>query len=69
MAENLTKGIFIKTDKEIEIMKEGGEHLSSIKDDLKSMIKEGVGASEVEKVATELIKKAGGEPSFKMVPE
>lgn len=65
----IAKGIFIKTDKEIETMKEGGKHLSAIKDDLKNMIKEGVGASEVEKVATELIKKAGGEPSFKMVPE
>ena len=64
----ITKGIFIKTDEEIKVMKEGGKRLAKIKDEVKKNIKEGVKASSVENLATALIKKAGGKPSFKMVP-
>lgn len=58
----------VKSPKEIEIMRLGGEKLRSIKTSLKEKIKEGVRASEIEKLADDLIKKAKGQPSFKMVP-
>lgn len=60
--------IGIKTDKEIEIMKEGGRVLGAIKTELMDKVKEGATAYEVEETAEKLIAKAGGEPSFKMVP-
>lgn len=64
----VAKGIFIKTDEEIKIMMEGGKRLFKIKNEVKKNIKEGVKASEIEDIVTDLIKKAGGKPSFKMVP-
>jgi methionyl aminopeptidase len=60
--------ISIKSDKEIALMQEGGAKLKEIKNKLKKSIKQGAKASEIEKKATQLIKKAGGAPSFKMVP-
>jgi len=60
--------IRIKTDKEIGIMREGGRILGVIKTELIDKVREGTTAYEVEKTAEKLITKAGGEPSFKMVP-
>lgn len=60
--------ISIKSPKEIKIMIEGGRKLALIKEELKSKVKEGVSAFEVEELACRLIKKENGLPSFKMVP-
>lgn len=58
----------IKTKEEILLIREGGERLSHIKEALFYMIKEGVSARDVDERAEGLIRKAGGYPSFKMVP-
>ena len=60
--------IYLKTPAEIEIMAEGGKKLGQIKKKLKQAVKEGVRAEEIDKLAEDLIAKAGGQPSFKMVP-
>jgi len=57
----------IKTKDEITVMAEGGEKLARVRDCLKEAVKVGGKASEVERLATALIEKAGGKPSFKMV--
>ena len=57
-----------KTRADINKMVEGGKKLASIKLALAKMVDVGVKASEVEKEANRLIKKASGEASFKMVP-
>jgi len=59
--------IRIKSPSEIEIMAEGGKMLSSVNKGLKRAIKAGVSAWDIETLANELIKKEGGEPSFKKV--
>lgn len=61
-------GIRVKTQKEIELMAEGGKRLAEIKSNLMDSIKEGTSAAEVESLTEGLIKKLGGKPSFKMVP-
>ena len=62
-------GIFeLKTDAEIRIMHEGGKKLSKIKEALLEQIRVGKNANDVENLADILIQKAGGKPSFKMVP-
>ncbi|HJX59146.1 MAG TPA: type I methionyl aminopeptidase [Patescibacteria group bacterium] len=60
--------ISLKTKEEVAIMQEGGVLLGKVKAALKEKVQEGVNASEVEDLAVELIKKSGGEASFKMVP-
>jgi len=57
----------IKNTKEIKLMKEGGERLAFIKNKLKEKVKEGTTAYEIEKLASSLIAKSGGQASFKMV--
>jgi len=49
-------------------MIEGGKRLGRIKSALREKIKVGKNAAEVDKKADELIKEAGGKPSFKGVP-
>lgn len=63
----LKKGVTLKTKKEIDLMAEGGRKLARIKNEIKESIKEGVRASEIEKLANKLIKKEKGTASFKMV--
>jgi len=58
----------IKTPEEVEIMAEGGALLAGVRDALKDSVKVGMSALEIEVLANELIKKTGGEPSFKRVP-
>jgi methionyl aminopeptidase len=57
-----------KTPEEVEIMKACGEKLRRVKNALREKVKEGVRAGDIEELATELIKKEGGQSSFKMVP-
>jgi methionyl aminopeptidase len=57
--------IIIKTAKEIRQMKEGGKILSKILLSIVKDVKPGATTEKLEKKANELIKKAGGRPSFK----
>lgn len=55
----------LKTEKEIEIIAEGGHILAEIMQVLVAMCKPGVTAAELDTKAEKLIRQAGGEPSFK----
>jgi methionyl aminopeptidase len=59
--------IQIKTPDDIKKMTEGGKKLGKIKRKLRDAIGVGVSAADIEKLAVELIAKANGKPSFKMV--
>ena len=59
--------INVRTNDELEIMAEGGRIISPIKDELEKLIIPGAIPKDIDKVAEELILKAGGEPSFKKV--
>lgn len=48
-------------------MTEGGAYLGEIRDKLAQLVKPGVTPLEIEQQAEKLIKKTGGQPSFKMV--
>lgn len=61
-------GIILKSPQEIEKMREGGKKLAQIKHNLEQTVKIGASAEEIDKLAEKLIIKAGGKPSFKMVP-
>lgn len=58
----------LKKPKEIELMLEGGQKLGKIRDELEKFAQVGVNLLEIEKLAQELIAKAGGKPNFAMVP-
>lgn len=60
--------IITKTSEEIQIMAEGGAKLGRVKNALAKEVKAGVSALEIEKLAVELIKKEGAEPSFVKEP-
>ncbi|MEA3463572.1 MAG: type I methionyl aminopeptidase [Patescibacteria group bacterium] len=57
--------IIIKTEKEIAIIRQGGKILANILKKLIAEVKPGVTTGHLEKMACELIKQAGGRPSFK----
>jgi methionyl aminopeptidase len=57
--------IRLKTDQEIEIMKEGGRILASVLDNVIEIVKPGIGTEELTDLAEKLIVEAGGKPSFK----
>lgn len=57
--------IIIKTKKEIEIIRYGGKILAGILKKLTAKVEPGITTGYLEKMACELIKKAGGRPSFK----
>jgi methionyl aminopeptidase len=57
--------IIIKTQKEIEIMRQGGKILALILNKLKNSVRVGVSTGELNELAEKLIKEYGGEPSFK----
>lgn len=59
----------IKTPQDLKVMQEGGKRLARIKEELKGRIAPGVAFEEIEKLAQEEIRKAGGKPSFSMVPK
>jgi len=58
----------LKSDEEISIMAEGGKRLKAVVKDLLPLIKVGITTKEIDDRAEELIKKQGGESSFKTVP-
>lgn len=58
----------LKSDKEISVMAEGGKRLKAVVNDLSPLIKPGTTTKELDDKAEELIKKQGGESSFKTVP-
>lgn len=60
--------ILLKTPKQIEVMREGGEKLARVKKALREAVKVGVKASEIDELAEKLINDEGGKSSFKMVP-
>jgi methionyl aminopeptidase len=60
--------ILAKTPDELKLMIEGGKKLARVKNRLSKAVKVGIAASHIENLATELIEKEGGEPSFKKVP-
>lgn len=60
--------INIKTEKEIEIMKDGGRILAGVLDQLVSVIKPGMTELELDKLAESLIIQKGAESGFKKVP-
>lgn len=59
--------IDIKTDKEIEIMKEGGSRLRAVVAALLKTIEAGMTTKKIDETAERLIIEAGGQPSFKKV--
>ena len=60
--------ISIKTEVQIEVMKEGGKRLSWVLSQILKEVKPQVALWQLDKLAEKLIKKQGGRPSFKMVP-
>lgn len=60
--------IKIKTPEEIQVMAEGGKKLARVKNALKQAVKAGVRASDIEKLAMDLIHAEGAEASFAKVP-
>ena len=56
--------ISIKTEKEIEIMRQGGKILAEILKKLTKEVKPGITAWSLEEKARELVKQSGGEPAF-----
>ena len=58
----------VKTNKEIQIMKDGGKKLAHIFTKLSQLIKVGTNLLDIEKKAVQLIKAEGGEPAFARVP-
>ena len=60
--------IKIKTQEEIEIMKEGGAKLGRVKRALMAGVKPGVSSLDIENLAVKLIKEEGAEGSFNKEP-
>lgn len=58
----------IKTEKQIEIMRKGGQILEQVLKKVLSQVEAGVSLSYLDKLAEEEIKKRGAQPSFKTVP-
>lgn len=56
---------FIKTTEEINLIREGGQHLGAILKQLIAMVKPGVTTEELETTALRLIEEVGGRPAFK----
>lgn len=59
--------IYLKSEEEIEVMREGGRRLREVVKEFIPQIKAGVKTSQIDNEAEKLIKKMGGEPSFKKV--
>jgi methionyl aminopeptidase len=58
----------IKTEEEINCLKAGGKRLARVMEGVLKQVKPGERLSDLDQLAEGLIKKLGGEPSFKMVP-
>ncbi|MFH1451078.1 MAG: type I methionyl aminopeptidase [bacterium] len=57
--------IFLKTSKEIKVIKEGGKKLAEVMEKVKKAIRPGIAAIELERLAESLILESGGKCSFK----
>jgi methionyl aminopeptidase len=57
--------ITIKTKEEIEVLRAGGKILASVLRRLAAEVKQGTNTADLEKLAVELIEKAGARPAFK----
>lgn len=57
--------ITIKTEKEIEIMREGGRILAQIMKELEKKVSPGITTKELDKVSQDLVFRYGAKPSFK----
>jgi methionyl aminopeptidase len=57
--------IIIKSDQEIEIMRQAGRIVASVLDILKSRVRPGMRTEELNVIAAEETRKRGGKPSFK----
>ncbi len=60
--------IHLKSEKQIEIMREGGAKLARVRDALYELVNPGVSAWDIELAAVRLIAQEGAEASFKKVP-
>lgn len=60
--------VHLKTEKEIETMREGGALLMKVMEELLPHVKEGVTTQKIDTTADALIHKVGGSSSFKRVP-
>lgn len=56
--------IFIKTDEQINIMREGGKLLANLLLEIEKLLKPGVCAKDIDMYAYNYIQKVGGKPSF-----
>ena len=56
--------IYIKSEKEIEIIREGGKRLASVLHKVAGRVAPGVSTKELDTYAEELIRKGGDEPAF-----
>lgn len=54
-----------KTENEIKLMREGGQKLAFILNEVAKAVKPGVSTEDLENLAVDLIKKEGGRPAFK----
>jgi len=57
--------IKIKTEKEIEIMRQGGKLLAGIMEKIKAQVKPGISTNELERLTQSLVLQTGGTCSFK----
>jgi methionyl aminopeptidase len=57
--------MLIKTPEEIKLIKQGGQIIGRILDDLAKMCKQGISTFEIDLAAEKMIKEAGGRPAFK----
>ncbi|HSR88838.1 MAG TPA: type I methionyl aminopeptidase [Candidatus Udaeobacter sp.] len=57
--------MLIKTPQEIKLIKEGGQIMGRILDDLAKMVRPGMSTWEVDQAAEKMIIEAGGRPAFK----
>lgn len=60
--------IYIKDEKEINVIREGGKHLSAILKHLVAMVKPGVSTLDLEDTANKMIAACGGASAFKNYP-
>lgn len=56
--------IIVKTEKEIELLREGGKHLAIVLQKVKEHIAPGVSTGELDDLALKLIREYGDEPAF-----
>jgi methionyl aminopeptidase len=55
---------FVKSEKEIKLLKEGGKHLAFVLEKIKEYVAPGITTKDLDRVAEEEIKKLGDTPSF-----